>query len=85
MESAMNIFQRTLLLIKVLVMLSLGTSAAWAHNLLEVKEPGFSSTIGEPEQMLAQSESEPGDEGQGGSSGDDDQTTDDDDEGDSQS
>ncbi|PNG35956.1 hypothetical protein A1348_05385 [Pseudomonas protegens] len=74
MESAMNIFQRTLLLIKVLVMLSLGTSAAWAHNLLEVKEPGFSSTIGEPEQMLAKSESEPGD---------DDQTTDD--EGDSQS
>ncbi|WP_180988520.1 MULTISPECIES: hypothetical protein [Pseudomonas] len=70
----MNIFQRTLLLIKVLVMLSLGTSAAWAHNLLEVKEPGFSSTIGEPEQMLAKSESEPGD---------DDQTTDD--EGDSQS
>ncbi|MGC5702393.1 hypothetical protein J4P02_19525 [Pseudomonas sp. NFXW11] len=74
----MNIFQRVLLLLKVLVMLSLGTSAAWAHNLLEVKEPGFSSTHSAPVQMLAKSESEPGDEGQGGSSGDDDQTTEDD-------
>ncbi|MCE4053823.1 hypothetical protein [Pseudomonas sp. Au-Pse12] len=77
----MRIFQRVVLLIKVLVMLSLGTSAAWAHNLMQVKEPGYQSSQSAPVQMLAKSDSEPGDEGQGGSSGDDDQTTD---EGDSQ-
>ncbi|WP_025132029.1 hypothetical protein [Pseudomonas sp. PH1b] len=80
----MRIFQRVVLLIKVLVMLSLGTSAAWAHNLMQVSEPGYSSTKSMPVQMLAKSESEPGDEGQGGSKGDDDQTTDDDDDGESQ-
>ncbi|MCU7649129.1 hypothetical protein [Pseudomonas piscis] len=73
----MRIFQRMVLLIKVLVLLSLGTSGAWADNLLQVKEPGYSSEQSTPVQMLAKSESEPGDEGQGGSSGDDDQTTDD--------
>lgn len=73
----MRIFQRVVLLIKVLVLLSLGMSAAWANNLLQVKEPGYSSSQGTSVQMLAKSESEPGDEGQGGSSGDDDQTTDD--------
>ncbi|PUA45233.1 hypothetical protein C5U62_07000 [Pseudomonas protegens] len=83
MESTMRIFQRVVLLIKVLVMLSLGTSAAWAHNLLQVKEPGYQSSHSAPVQMLAKSDSEPGDEGQGGSSGDDDQTTDEG-EGDSQ-
>ena len=77
----MRIFQRVVLLIKVLVMLSLGTSAAWAHNLMQVKESGYQSSQSAPVQMLAKSDSEPGDEGQGGSSGDDDQTTD---EGDSQ-
>ncbi|NBF02440.1 hypothetical protein GV819_09045 [Pseudomonas sp. Fl5BN2] len=82
MESAMRMFQRVVLLLKVLVMLSLGTSAAWAHNLMQVTEPGFTSNQSTPVQMLAKSDSEPGDEGQGGSSGDDDQTTDDD--GDSQ-
>lgn len=79
----MRTFQRVVLLIKVLVMLSLGTSAAWAHNLMQVKEPGYQSGQSAPVQMLAKSDSEPGDEGQGGSSGDDDQTTDDG-EGDSQ-
>ncbi|WP_178125057.1 MULTISPECIES: hypothetical protein [unclassified Pseudomonas] len=78
----MRMFQRVVLLLKVLVMLSLGTSAAWAHNLMQVTEPGFTSNQSTPVQMLAKSDSEPGDEGQGGSSGDDDQTTDDD--GDSQ-
>ncbi|WP_178116193.1 hypothetical protein [Pseudomonas sp. LD120] len=69
----MTIFQRTLLLIKVLLVLSLGTPAAWAHNLLDVKEPGVSSSQHEPVQMFATSESEPRDEGQEGRSGDDDQ------------
>jgi len=72
----MRIFQRVVLLIKVLVMLSLGTSAAWAHNLMQVSEPGYSSSQSAPVQMLAKSESEPGDQGQGGSADDDDSTTD---------
>ncbi len=62
----MKIFQRMVLLIKVLVMLSLGTTAAWAS----ANPPQAHG------QMLAKSDSEPGDEGQGGSKGDDDSTTD---------
>ncbi|WP_347904066.1 hypothetical protein [Pseudomonas purpurea] len=84
----MSIFQRIVLLLKVLVMLSLGTSAAWASSS-PVQAPGFvaSGHVQGSGLMIAKSESEPGDEGQGGSKGDDDSTTDEpdtDDEGDSQ-
>jgi hypothetical protein len=92
MESAMSIFQRVVLLLKVLVMLSLGTSAAWAASPSHPQ--GFNGVPGHDSSglMIAKSDSEGGDEGQGGSKGDDDSTTDepdpdssDDGEGDSQS
>jgi hypothetical protein len=78
----MSIFQRVVLLIKVLVLMSLGMSAAWAHNPVQSEQ-------GKPLQ-LAKSEAEPGDQDQGGSKDDDDTTNDpdsddpDDDDGDSQ-
>ncbi|QXI29418.1 hypothetical protein [Pseudomonas vanderleydeniana] len=85
----MNIFQRMVLLIKVMVMLSLGMSAAWATTT-PVQGDGFwgMHSVQDSGQMLAKSDAEPGDEGQGGSKGDDDSTTeepggDDGDEGDS--
>ncbi len=87
----MSIFQRVVLLIKVLVLMSLGMSAAWAHNPVQ-SQAGLSavqSEQGKPLQ-LAKSEAEPGDQDQGGSKGDDDTTNDpdsddpDDDDGDSQ-
>ncbi|MGY2170059.1 hypothetical protein HX881_09515 [Pseudomonas gingeri] len=72
----MKIFQRIVLLLKVLVMLSLGTTAAWAstsppqaHGLW-----GANSVQGSG-LMVAKSDAEPGDENQGGSKGDDDSTT----------
>ncbi|MDI2593755.1 hypothetical protein NYP20_04365 [Pseudomonas sp. N3-W] len=87
----MRIFQRILLLIKVMVMLSLGTSAAWASGH-PAQDPGMWSSKAAQGNvlMVAKSESEPGDEDQGGTKGDDDSTdkepdTDDDDDGDSQS
>lgn len=84
----MSIFQRIVLLLKVLVMLSVGMSAAWA----ECPEHGEQASSGQAVHagmMIAKSESEPGDQDQGGSKGDDDSTTDepdsdDPDEGDSQ-
>ncbi|MDF3132508.1 hypothetical protein [Pseudomonas extremaustralis] len=77
----MSIVQRVVLLLKVLVLLSLGMSTAWAHNPVQsgVAVSAVQSGQGKVLQ-LAKSESEPGDEGQGGSKGDDDS----DDEGDSQ-
>lgn len=83
----MSIFQRIVLLMKVLVLLSLGMSTAWAHNPVQravVVTSGQASEL-----QLAKSEAEPGDKGQGGSEDDDDSTTDepdsdDADEGDSQ-
>ena len=85
----MSIFQRIVLLLKVLVMLSLGTSTAWAANPSHPQ--GFNGVPGHDGSglMIAKSESEGGDEGQGGSKGDDDSTTDepdtdDDEDGDSQ-
>ncbi|MCS3511689.1 MULTISPECIES: hypothetical protein [Pseudomonas] len=87
----MSIFQRVVLLIKVLVLMSLGMSAAWAHNPVQ-SQAGLSavqSEQGKPLQ-LAKSEAEPGDQDQGGSKDDDDTTNDpdsddpDDDDGDSQ-
>ncbi|MCU1762349.1 hypothetical protein NTD84_21840 [Pseudomonas sp. 14P_8.1_Bac3] len=71
----MSIFQRIVLLLKVLVMLSVGMSAAWAecpgHG--EQASSGHMTHTG---MMVAKSESEAGDKGQGGSAGDDDSTTD---------
>ncbi|NCE90426.1 hypothetical protein [Pseudomonas sp. L13] len=71
----MSIFQRIVLLMKVLVLLSLGMSTAWAHNPVQsaaVVTSGQASHL-----QLAKSEAEPGDQGQGGSEGDDDSTTND--------
>jgi len=82
----MNRWLRVLLMLKVLVMLTLGSSAVWAE--CEEHETQASSGQGaHGELMIAKSESEPGDQGQGGADNDDDSTTDEpdsDDEGDSQ-
>jgi hypothetical protein len=75
MESAMNRLLRVLLMLKVLVMLTLGSSAVWAE--CENHDTQASSgQVGHGELMLANSESGPGDQDQGGSEGDDDSTTD---------
>ena len=84
----MTIFQRVVLLLKVLVMLSLGISSAWASAAVQSQAPGFvaAKTVQAGGLQLAKSESEPGDEDQGGSKDDDDQQArpdDDDTEGDS--
>ena len=81
----MNRLLRVLLMMKVLVMLTLGSSAVWAE--CEQHETQASSgQSGQGDLMIARSESEPGDKGQGGAEDDDDSTTDDpdSDEGDSQ-
>ncbi|BCX66121.1 MULTISPECIES: hypothetical protein [Pseudomonas] len=84
----MNRLLRVLLLLKVLVMLSLGSAAVLAE--CENHDTQASSgQAGQGELMIAASDSEAGDKGQGGSEGDDDSTTDepdsdDSDEGDSQ-
>ncbi|WCM52138.1 hypothetical protein OH720_03730 [Pseudomonas sp. WJP1] len=82
----MNRLLRVVLLLKVLLMLALGSSAVWAE--CEDHESQASSGQGtHGDLMIAKSESEPGDKGQGGSAGDDDSTTDEpdsDEEGDSQ-
>ncbi|MBD9602291.1 MULTISPECIES: hypothetical protein [unclassified Pseudomonas] len=71
----MNRLLRVLLMLKVLVMLTLGSSAVWAE--CENHDTQASSgQVGQGELMLAKSESEPGDQGQGGSADDDDSTTD---------
>ena len=70
----MSIFQRVVLLIKVLVLLSLGMSAAWAHN--PVQSGVVVSAVQDKGLQLAKSEAEPGDQDQGGSKDDDDSTTD---------
>lgn len=69
----MSIFQRVVLLIKVMVLLSLGMSSAWAHNPVQ---GGVVSSVHSQDLQLAKSEAEPGDKDQGGSEGDDDSTTD---------
>ncbi|MBK3508817.1 MULTISPECIES: hypothetical protein [Pseudomonas] len=80
----MSIFQRVVLLIKVLVLLSLGMSTAWAHNPVQGSQTGFSAvqTAQGKGLQLAKSEAEPGDEDQGGSKDDDDQQAPDDDDSD---
>ena len=67
----MKLFQRIVLLLKVLVLLSMSASAAWASY-----PAGYSATgvPGPTVHAIYKSDSEPGDQGQGGSSGDDDQT-----------
>ncbi|CAI8997939.1 putative exported protein [Pseudomonas sp. IT-P12] len=67
----MNRLFRILLLLKVLVMLSFGTSMAWAE-CEDHDTQASSGQEGHAGLMVAKSESEPGDQGQGGSSGDDD-------------
>ncbi|MBV7527401.1 hypothetical protein KW834_23640 [Pseudomonas sp. PDM29] len=83
----MNRLFRVLLLLKVMVMLSLGASTAWAE-CIDHGEQASSGQAGYAGLMIAKSESEPGDQGQGGADNDDDSTTDEPDsdekEGDSQ-
>jgi hypothetical protein len=71
----MNRLLRVLLMLKVLVMLTLGSSAVWAE-CEDHDTQASSGQVGHGELMLAKSESEPGDQGQGGSADDDDSTTD---------
>ncbi|WP_309676384.1 hypothetical protein [Pseudomonas sp.] len=72
----MNRLLRVVLMLKVLVMLALGSSAVWAE--CENHDTQASSgQVGHSDLMIAKSESEPGDQGQGGSADDDDSTTDD--------
>ena len=79
----MSIFQRVVLFLKVLVMMSVGVSAgAWAECPGHDKQAA-SGQVSHADLMIAKSESEPGDQGQGGSADDDDTMTDED-EGDSQ-
>ncbi|PWE39418.1 hypothetical protein [Pseudomonas prosekii] len=79
----MSIFQRVVLFLKVLVMMSVGVSAgAWAECPGHDKQAA-TGQVTQADLMIAKSESEPGDQGQGGSADDDDTMTDED-EGDSQ-
>ena len=71
----MNRLLRVLLMLKVLVMLSFGTSMAWAE-CTQHDTQASSEQVGHSGLMLAKSESEPGDQGQGGAGNDDDSTTD---------
>ena len=71
----MNRLFRVLLLLKVMVMLSLGASTAWAE-CIDHGEQASSGQAGYAGLMIAKSESEPGDQGQGGADNDDDSTTD---------
>ncbi len=86
----MSSVQRVVLLLKVLLLLSLGMSTAWAHNPVQSGAAVSAVSSGQGKGLqLAASEAEPGDEDQGGSKGDDstsDEPGDDnpDDEGDSQ-
>ena len=72
----MSFFQRIVLLLKVLVLLTVSASATWASNPLSSSGAGVSATgvPGPTIHAIYKSDSEPGDQGQGGSSGDDDQT-----------
>jgi len=85
----MNRLLRVVLLLKVLVMLSLGSAAVWAECGGNHDTQAMSGQSGHSGLVLAKSESEPGDQGQGGADNGDDSTTDEpdsgDEEGDSQS
>ncbi|CAI8999475.1 Secreted protein [Pseudomonas sp. IT-P44] len=71
----MNRLLRVVLLLKVLLMLALGSSAVWAE-CEDHESQASSGQVTHPGMMIAKSESEPGDQGQGGSADDDDTTTD---------
>ncbi|MBN3865002.1 hypothetical protein HCU66_22560 [Pseudomonas frederiksbergensis] len=73
----MSIFLRIVLLLKVLVMLSLGSSAVWAE-CEDHETQASSGQVVQGDLMLAKSESEPGDLAQGGSTDDDDPDADED-------
>ena len=64
----MKLFQRIVLLLKVLVLLSVSASAAWASH-----PAGYSATgvPGPTVHAIYKSDSEPGDQGQGGPDGGD--------------
>ena len=82
----MKIFQRIVLLIKVLVMLTLGTSAAWASYPVQDHGAGFSTGMaGSGFHAVYANDPTPSgqDDGKGGTEGGDDSS--DDEEGDSQS
>ena len=71
----MNLFQRSVLMLKVLVLLMISATTAWASNPLTLPGVGASASgvAGPAAHVIYKSDSEPGDQGQGGSSGDDDQ------------
>jgi len=71
----MTIFQRVVLLLKVLLMLSLGASSAWANTAVQSQAPAVvaAKSVTAGGLQLAADESEPGDKDQGGSKDDDDQ------------
>ncbi|WP_207285283.1 hypothetical protein [Pseudomonas sp. FW300-N2A2] len=71
----MNRLLRVMLLLKVLLMLALGSSAVWAE-CEDHESQASSGQVTHTGMMIAKSESEPGDQGQGGSADDDDTTTD---------
>ena len=73
----MSIFLRIVLLLKVLVMLSLGSSAVWAE-CEDHETQASSGQVVQGDLMLANSESGPGDLAQGGSTDDDDPDADED-------
>ncbi|VVM77599.1 hypothetical protein PS862_04209 [Pseudomonas fluorescens] len=75
----MSMFLRGVLLLKVLVLLSLGSSAAWAE-CQEHDKQAWNWQDTQSEMMIAKSESEPGDQGQGGSADDDDSMSDEEDD-----
>ena len=85
MEFPMKLYQRAVLLLKVLVFITISSSPAWASNPLTHPAAGVSANgvAGPTLHAIFKSESEPGDQGQGGSSGDDDQVDGDDDSADS--
>lgn len=72
----MSIVQRIVLLLKVLVMLTVGMSAARAE-CPDHGEQASSGQVTHAGLLIAASESESGDKGQGGSADDDDSTTED--------
>jgi hypothetical protein len=75
----MSIFQRLVLLIKVLLMLSIGMSSAWAHNPVQASKAGFSTVQnGQGSGLqLAKSESDPPAEGNNSAGDNDDDDPDD--------
>lgn len=69
----MSIVQRVVLLLKVLVLMTLSISTAWAQA---PSQSGTTLTDSVHGLQLASSDAQPGDQNQGGSKNDDDSTTD---------